>query len=80
MRSFPFSHVLDPKVRLQPIESESFALNGDFSDVFVHNSEGTLQEILAQPDYQLKQSYEWENQIEPVYKTETQLWQLVKSN
>lgn len=76
----PFSHVLDPKVRLQPIESELFPLNDDWSDVFVHNSSGTLQDILAQSDYQLKQSYEWEDQIEPVYRTETQLWHLVKGN
>ena len=76
----PFSHVLDPKVRLQPIESESSKLNGDFSDVFVHNSSATLQDILAQPNYQLEQVYEWEDQIEPVYRTETQLWQLMKSN
>lgn len=76
-----FSHAFAPQVRLQPLERQPIALakTSKPSDVFVYNSSKTLETLTNQENgYRIDRAYEWQTQVEPVYKTETKLWKLSK--
>jgi uncharacterized membrane protein len=75
-----FSHVLAPEVRLQPLERQPIAIAKTAkADVFVYNSTKTLKTLTDQENgYRIERAYEWQTQVEPVYKTETKLWKLSK--
>ena len=75
------NHSLAPTVKLQDIRfSKDIASVGqDFNVVFVYKNKGMLDYFLENnPNYKIKNVYEWKKQVNPIITASTKLWQLEK--
>lgn len=75
-----FSHVFNPDVILQPLESKPISLSNEKNGVvFVYDSPKAMKTLVeTQKEYQIDRVYKWKGAVEPVYQTETILWKLKK--
>ena len=81
VRLLSLSHGLDPKTKFQSQTRQNIIkpISHEFTDVFVYNSNRSLQDLLGERhNYKIAETYHWQQEIEPIHRTKFDFWKLTK--